>query len=239
MFWRVALPMTQPALIVVVHLRAQGGVDRPDAAADLPARPSTRSPLPLGLKAMIDTVRLRGREAMGAARAGEGDHDRSHDHRVLPRPAPFHRGDRDDRDQGLTFGRLDELRRRDRVGMPPELPRGRSSSGQRRQTPPRRAPSRPRGRSRHPAPAAVTAAQLGPSGRGPARLAEERRPRPDPPGVVRAPDRRVGLAEDGGGSAEQVVVGVVAGRPEYASAIRRSRRRSTRCRRRSACTAPS
>ena len=37
-FWRIALPLTKPALVVTAAVRVPGGVDRPDATADLPAR---------------------------------------------------------------------------------------------------------------------------------------------------------------------------------------------------------
>ncbi len=59
-FWRIALPLARPALAVVAGVRGAGGLDRPDAGADLSPRLVSTFTIPRGLKSMVDAFGFGG-----------------------------------------------------------------------------------------------------------------------------------------------------------------------------------
>ncbi|CAA9350415.1 MAG: ABC transporter, permease protein 2 (cluster 1, maltose/g3p/polyamine/iron), partial [uncultured Nocardioidaceae bacterium] len=81
-------------------VRVPGGVDRPDAAADLPAR-LRHLHRPAGAQVAGRPVRVRRRVPLGDHRDRQRDHHHPDDHPVLPRSAALRPGHRHHRQQGL------------------------------------------------------------------------------------------------------------------------------------------
>src|SRR5690606_5763115 len=84
-----------------VAVRVPGGLDRPHAAADLPAG-LEHVHHPARTEGSARPVRLRRQLALGDHRHRLGHHHHPDDRAVLPRPAALHRGHRDHRIQGVS-----------------------------------------------------------------------------------------------------------------------------------------